>query len=151
MNSAFFRIIGASLPKKFIGLFLSIFLVVTFFGVFTCMNRIMMGDKVGMNQKQSMSDCTGMGQQNGCTMSIGEHLTIWQNIFTPHFDSDFLALIAMAFALAIIFSIFKILFPPDTVRTASYRCYMQAHQGFRLYNYLLAIFASGIIQPKLFA
>jgi hypothetical protein len=134
---------------------LAIFIIVFFLGIFGCMcNMLMNGQGMkGMTDhyRQGMSDCPAVSSQSTvCPMSIGQHLLL-QNVFIADSNFEFLTFFEIVFGCSLAFSIFKIRSHLARDNINYYRSYMLAHQGVRLYNYLLDIFSQGILQPKLFA
>ncbi|MSU75181.1 MAG: hypothetical protein EXS55_01560 [Candidatus Magasanikbacteria bacterium] len=119
----------------------TIFIMVSVFGLF-CLG-------MSLEQGMSMSDCPLMGATSAmCPMKILDHISIWQKLFTAITPS----LTLLAIALSAVFSCWQLLFdhdPPDIALRL--KKYQKTHLGFRLYNFLLHIFARGIVQPKLFA
>ncbi len=98
----------------------------------------------------SMTDCV---PGKNCGMNINEHLGIWQGMFTTILNTDFFNLLATLFVLlSTAVALFKIFSFSDTETIAGrYLIYERSHRDNRLYNYLVGIFASGIVQPKIFA
>ncbi len=110
---------------------------------------------VGMNMEMGMSmgDCPLMGASTAmCPMKILDHITIWQRLFTAIPSTNTLLLLL---TLAVMVG-FLILRPHRNDESPPsdfswWRLYQKTHTAFRLYNFWLRIFASGIVQPKLFA
>jgi hypothetical protein len=105
--------------------------------------------KLGM----STSGCLFDGGQEVCAMNIGEHIAIWQNMFTgiPQ-TADFLQLVLIAQAIiAIVFiyrnTVFQFL---ERVALRS-RLYLLNSQPIHFFDSLREAFSRGIINSKIYA
>jgi hypothetical protein len=99
--------------------------------------------------KHAMANCDS---EKNCGMDVGIHLSIWQSMFTTHLDTSVLSLILSLVIVIFVVSIEK-LFSLRDIDSLSrqYLFYEQQHPENRLYNYFLHLFASGILEPKIFA
>lgn len=133
-------------PKNVGRVVLAVFATVTLFGIFLCTKISMPMDMVG----PAIFDCGMMTTNAACPMSIVKHLTWWSNLFVAPPNTSFLSLLLIVVGLvAPIFFISKLsASPPDIVRSKNYP---KEHRASTLYNYLITIFADGILQPKLLA
>jgi len=100
---------------------------------------------------QIMTDC--VPNQN-CGMNINQHIDIWQSMITTNLTANFFGLFAGLLMVGII-TLFGIFVKISTTEISSplsrYIYYERDHRESKLYNFLMRIFAAGILQPKLFA
>ena len=130
------------------GLTFLAFIVLVFVGIFNC-NSFMMQSQMGMEGlHHSMVDCI---PGKNCGMDTNQHLSIWQSMFNANINSDFLTLFSTLFLALVVLKIYKS-FLNQQVFSLAYRYlyYERDHRNSRLYNYLLRVFAAGILQPKLY-
>ena len=130
----------SALPQLLLAAVLSL----SIFGVFFCTDIMM---DLGGTSMTMNSDCHGMDQM-GCPMGIDVHLTAWSNLLKATLADALFGLIFLAlFVCAQLIGVIKFFAPTKN----HYREYLLRHQKFKLYNYFTALFAAGIIQPKIFA
>ena len=141
------------LTKTITTLTLGAFMIITLFGIFFCTQGMnMMTSNMSMMNQHTTHDCSTMDMNNQCSMTLSEHLALWQSALTSDFNLNVLSfLIGIVVALSIIFSIFTLVFFADSGGITRYRNYLKEHPAIKSYNYLLRIFSRGILQPKLFA
>ena len=136
-------------PQFVTGLTLLAFVTLVFIGMFDCSNPIMQSQ---MDMKSSQHQMDGCPPGNNCGMDINQHLSIWQKMFTTTFNTDLLNLFVVLFVIAFVAGFYGLLSSPGTSsRVARYVYYERNHRENKLYNYLINIFRTGILQPKIFA
>lgn len=121
--------------------------ILVLMGVYNCATPFMQSH-MDMG-KHAMVNCNS---EKNCGMDVGVHLSVWQSMFTTHLDSSVLSLILSLIIVFFTVNTGKILslHNPSTPNTR-YLFYEQQHPENRLYNYFLHLFASGILEPKIFA
>ncbi|MBI5221434.1 MAG: hypothetical protein HY979_01360 [Candidatus Magasanikbacteria bacterium] len=138
-----------SISQFITGLTILAFLVLVFFGMLNCTNPVMQIEMKMDNAQHSMDECV---PGKNCGMDINKHLSIWQGMFLanviPDLSSFFVLLIVVCLAL-VTFSLLSISDIPLLI--SRFIFYERNHRGNKLYNYFVNIFASGILQAKLYA
>ena len=118
----------------FSGIF--IFLAMSFWGLYS----------MPMDEQGGMADCPfTIGSASLCQMSLNEHITKWQRLFTVVPEKNLLlsALILLTILCMALFSII----PNIRDKLLSYR----NKPEIKLYNYLLIVFSQGILNPHIYA
>ena len=123
------------------------FLSVAFFGAFF--------HNMGMETRSdgTMSGCLFTGMAEICKMTLTEHLSAWQSMFTSiPVKSSILSLIVLAFVFLVLASGFlKRYFIWATERlVALQRLYLIYHPNFSFFNPLRETFSQGILNPKIY-
>ena len=138
------------IPQYITGLTLLAFVVLIFVGMFDCTNLFMQSQMDMKGSGHTMKDCP---PGKNCGMDLNQHLGIWQSMFTTTMGIDFLSLFSALFVLlSAAVALFKFFSCTDDASLVSrYLYYERDHRENKLYNYLVTIFSSGIVQPKIFA
>ena len=106
-----------------------------------------------MKSGMTTSGCLFDGGQEVCAMNIGEHVAIWQNMFTslPQ-TTDFFQLVLIALAVLVVAyilqNIVSWLLARDATRS---RLYLQNSRSIHFFDSLREAFSGGIINPKIYA
>lgn len=149
MNAEQFTKLFNRVPKFVTGLTILAFFALVVVGMFDCMNPIMQSQMSMEGSGHSKADCI---PGKNCGMNISEHLSTWQSMFVANISSNLLNFFATLLMAGFVFGIYKLLsIPQISPLTVRYLYYERDHRDSKLYNYLVRIFASGIVQPKLFA
>lgn len=135
---------GATITKKFMGLFSLLLLLVSFGFAYFHINGISAMD-MPMPGCQFMSE----GQPVLCTMSPLEHIEAWQDMFTAIPNSEVLSLLSL-----LLLALFSFNYPPSRWPQPILRLFYipQPQSGPVLFSasYLTEAFSDGILNPKLF-
>ena len=128
-------IISKKFTKKFLLLtVVSVFIV----GIFGAAHPLGMP----MNDDGTMSGCFLTGMNAICTMSLSEHLTAWQNMFTSLLvKSSLFSLLALA--------VFLLIFVFAERRACLQKLYFIHQANLFFFNPLRESFAQGILSPKI--
>ncbi len=103
----------------------------------------------GMNE--IMTNCPSTHQAHSvCPMTAAKHIAEWQKLFMTTPLQNFMILILLSLAVAYIY-IFDKFYRLQYIFTQRFKHYRQEHPNLKLFDFLIAIFAKGILQPKLYA
>ncbi|MDP2933024.1 MAG: hypothetical protein Q8N81_02740 [bacterium] len=99
----------------------------------------------------TMVACPSMGDTAAlCNMAASEHVSIWQQLFSAIPEGKVLTVLAALLA-ARLFSLFlDRLVGVRGSLALSLWSYKQEHPDSKLFDYLIAFFARGILQPKIY-
>ena len=126
---------------------ISAFLVVGVFGMSHMSDMKMKGDG-------TMDGCLFDGQAEICPMTIAEHLSRWQGMFTAISQKTDILIQFLLLALAFIFiaSEFRqrILLLWSTQFSGRLRLYLKQNPHLSLFNQLREAFSRGILNPKIY-
>lgn len=104
------------------------------------------------NESGDMAGCIFTGKTMLCKMSVVEHISLWQNMFTaiPRESLTLLALLVLS--MAAIFVIKDVLAPLRSSKdeTLEKRLYLREHPDLLLFNPLKEAFSQGILNPKIY-
>jgi hypothetical protein len=106
-----------------------------------------------MKSGMTTSGCLFDGGQEICAMNIGEHVAIWQNMFTsiPQ-TADFLQLVLIALAIiAVVFIYRNTVFQFLERLVMRSRQYLLSSQPIHFFDSLREAFSRGIINSKIYA
>jgi len=100
----------------------------------------------------TMESCPLMGNTAAlCDMAASEHASIWQQLFSAIPAGKVLTVLAVL----LVVRLFSLLLDRLVKRRGSIALslwfYKQEHPDSKLFDFLVAIFARGILQPKLYA
>lgn len=124
-------------------IFLLGFIFVSLFGMSLSMQ--MRGDG-------TMESCPLMGNAATlCSMAASEHLSIWQRLFSAIPTGKILTALAVLSVAVILLLLLDRLIGGRGSQALSLWFYKQQHPDSTLFSFLAAIFARGILQPKLYA
>lgn len=131
------------------GLTLLAFFALVFVGMFDCNNPVMQSQMSPEGRSHTMENCA-VGKN--CGMDINQHLAIWQGMFTANPSVDLLNFLINLFLVSFVIGSGALIFSLSVSSNISrYLYYDRDNRENRLYNYLVGIFAQGILQPKIFA
>ena len=123
--------------------FLFGFMLVSLFGMSLSMQ--MRGDG-------TMESCPLMGNTATlCSMAASEHISIWQRLFSAIPAGKILMVLGALLVARIFLLLFDRLAGSRGSNALSLWFYKQEHPDSKLFGFLVAIFARGILQPKLYA
>jgi hypothetical protein len=108
---------------------------------------------MSMNNKGAMISCPFMHDSMSlCPMNASEHVFQWNSAFTGIPQNQLMGFLLALISLGLVFLFIKKLFVNlEHLFTLKYTRYKTDHPNIPLFNYLSLIFASGILQPKLYA
>lgn len=125
---------------------------VSIFGIFYCSPLIMPMDMHALSASPSDHSISHAGCDTigaSCPMNINDHLAAWAQFLLAIFTDIISAIFVLVSAIALIAHCnSQIAFAG---LPAQIRNYVRRHSRFRLYDYFVELFASGIVQPKLLA
>lgn len=106
-------------------------------------------DGMTANEEGGMGGCVFIGKAMFCKMTVIEHISLWQRMFTvlPQDTSMFFA--SLVFSAALVFTAKNILAPPKNYAPA-HKLFLTNRQNFSSFNYLKEAFSQGILHPKIF-
>ena len=101
-------------------------------------------------ERGSMANCFLMDSMMGCTMTIGQHMAIWNTMFN--------ALVPLLIAMNLLFVlVVAVLFVAKVFGTSSLpffslpaTCYYKDHPPGTIFNRFQEAFSQGILNPKSF-
>ena len=100
----------------------------------------------------NMTGCIFTGKTMLCKMSVIEHISLWQSMFTamPQESSILLALVILL--VAVLFTTKNSIGPPRLFRdeTSTPKLYLVQHPNLPFFNPLKEAFAQGILNPKIY-
>lgn len=111
---------------------------------------------MGMEQKSdgAMGACIFDGKAETCTMSISQHLSSWQGLFTAPAPEKTQALLALLALIGIIFTAVLALrrhFALQMNHSAHrWRAYVKQSSLLAIFNPLREAFSRGILNPKIY-
>ena len=129
-------------------------MIIVSFSVFSLFGIVISVSEMKMNSDGTMNDCFLMTQTSMCTMSLSEHLNLWQSMFNTLMPTVSLMSI-LILALALVFK--KILFNnnvsvhPEKFLTLRYKLYLKQHPLISLFNHLKEALSNGILNPKIYS
>ncbi len=139
-----FKISKKEFGKIAIILTIILFLWISTFGLLYYMSQMKLS---------SASSCLFDGQgTTACTMNFSEHIALWQGLVrsipaTIGFLSFFILLVALE-PLKNFWNNFFIRFWDQSI--FYWKLYLKQHPQIRLFNFLLEIFSSGILKPRIY-
>ena len=108
--------------------------------------------KSSMNMENNgvMAKCIfAVDSSEGCQMTISQHLSEWQQIFTLGSSPDQSLLLLALLTPAIAFTFFREFLSSYLVNF--YLRYKRQNPDLKLFDYLLLAFSKGILHPKVYA
>lgn len=112
-----------------------------------------------MNEMKSVSlsgdmgsGCLFNGETEICTMSFGDHITLWQSMIRSYLQ-DILFLVLFVLSVLVLFLSFgeSNIFKYSKRLNLCLKLYIKHNPQIQLFNSLREIFSRGILNPRLFA
>jgi len=120
---------------------------------FVALSNFGLGHAAGMqtNNNGDMEGCIFTGKTMLCQMSVMEHISLWQTMFTaaPQKASTLLALLALLIAVIFVVAQHKPQLA-DRKQDTIHRLYLFRHPDISLFDPLRRAFSQGIIHPKIY-
>ena len=133
------------LTLSFLTLGLFTFVTLSIFGL---------GHMGGMaaSENGDMTGCIFTGKTMLCKMSIIEHISLWQSMFTAMPQENLILLALVIILVAVLFITKNFISPPRLSRdeTSTQKLYLVQHPNLSLFNPLKEAFAQGILNPKIY-
>lgn len=130
----------------FISLCVGIFGFISIFGVWHIYG-------MGMQDDGTMGGCLFTGMEEICAMSLGEHISQWQNMFAvsaPQGVFIFVLLVLLAVIFVAVAVRKRNLFLLFRYYATHWRLYIGYNSNLSLYNPLREAFSQGILNPKIY-
>jgi len=132
---------------------LTVYLAMAGLAAFITVSLFGLGHTAAMkaNEDGNMEDCIFTGKTMLCKMSIVEHISLWQGMFTatPQKVSALLALIVLLIA-AVFVGIHYSSRLADIKQKTSRCLYLLNHPDINLFDPIRRAFSRGIIHPKIY-
>lgn len=112
-----------------------------------------LGTHINMDNKDSMSSCLLMITEQeslGCQMTIAQHVNQWQQMFIAISGSNILMLFFLTL-LPLGLALLSKQFMLDPPSLQLYKRYIKENFQFKLFDYLLQAFSSGVLHSKIYA
>lgn len=103
-----------------------------------------------MDRHGNMDGCVFTGKTTLCNMSVTEHISRWQNLFTAIPQKTLDLLLAISFALVALLVSNKIIRSPDEYQSPQQRLYVKQFAALGIVTPLQFAFSRGILHPKIY-
>ena len=108
-------------------------------------------DGMAANENGDMTGCIFTGKTMLCKMSVIEHISLWQSMFTAMPQENLILLVLVILLVAVLFTTKNSIGPPRLSRdeTSTQKLYLVQHPNLSLFDPLKESFARGILNPKI--
>lgn len=106
------------------------------------------------NKDGNMDGCVFTGKTMLCKMSVVEHISLWQSMFTAMPQESLMLVVLMALLITAVALITKNTFAPPHLSKndiAIGRLYLKEHPDLSFFNPLKEAFSQGILNPKIYS
>lgn len=124
------------------------------FFVFVTMSIFGLGHMSGMgaNKDGNMEGCIFTGKTMLCKMSIVEHISLWQGMFTAMPQESLMFMALLVLSVAVVFIAKNILAPPrlSDSEALTKRFCLKEHPDLSFFDPLKEAFSQGILNSKIY-